>query len=187
MPSSKAERLHFTWENLTIACSECNRRKNDYHEHGMEFLDPYMEDVEAVVEHHGPIMGWISGNTRAEITIKILELHNAERFELILRKIEKIDVSYDTLNLIRAGLKKVVNDPRGTGMKARLKDIVIAGKTGTAENPMGKAHGWFSGFAPFDNPKICVMAFVEFGGKGGLEASILARKVIEKSRELGIW
>ncbi len=101
-------------------------------------------------------------------------------------KIEKIDVSKDTLNLIRAGLKKVVNDPRGTGMKARLKDIIIAGKTGTAQNPEGKAHGWFSGFAPFDNPKICVIAFVEFGGKGGLEASIIARKVIKKSKELGL-
>ncbi|MCK4462783.1 MAG: penicillin-binding protein 2, partial [Candidatus Omnitrophica bacterium] len=101
-------------------------------------------------------------------------------------KIKKIDVSGDTLNLIRVGLKKVVNDPRGTGMKARLKDILLAGKTGTAQNSEGKAHGWFSGFAPFDNPKICVIVFVEFGGKGGLEASIIARKVIEKSRELGI-
>lgn len=101
-------------------------------------------------------------------------------------KIEKIDVSGDTLNLIRAGLKKVVNDPLGTGMKAKLEDILIAGKTGTAQNPEGKAHGWFSGFAPFDNPKICVIVFIEFGGKGGLEASIIARKVIEKSRGLGI-
>ncbi len=120
MPSSKAERLHFTWENLTIACSECNRRKNDYYEHGMEFLDPYMEDVEAVVEHYGPIMGWISGNTRAEITIKTLELHNAERFELILRKIEKID----GLNNLVERYKKENNPEIKLLIKHDIKQII---------------------------------------------------------------
>ena len=79
---------------------------------------------------------------------------------------------------------RVVNDRHGTGMKAKLKDVVVAGKTGTAQNPTGKAHGWFSGFAPSENSKICVVVFVEFGGKGGLEASKIARGVFEKSIDL---
>jgi penicillin-binding protein 2 len=102
------------------------------------------------------------------------------------RSIEKIGISDVTIDTVREGIRRVVNDPTGTGMKARLADIVVAGKTGTAQNPLGKSHGWFAGFAPFDNAKISVVVFVEFGGKGGLEASIMARKVIEKAKEIGL-
>lgn len=91
VPSSKVDNLHFTWENLTIACTECNRRKNDYYEEEAEFLDPYNDDVESAVEHYGPILGWVIGNARAEITIKTLELDTNIRFSLISRKIEKIE------------------------------------------------------------------------------------------------
>lgn len=91
VPSSKVEDLHFNWENLTTACTECNRRKNDYYEDGEEFLDPYNEDVENLVHHYGPILGWKNGHERAEITIKILELDTAIRFHIISRKIEKIE------------------------------------------------------------------------------------------------
>jgi len=97
-----------------------------------------------------------------------------------------IGVSDKNIKTVMNGLKKVVNDRRGTGMKARIKGITVAGKTGTAENPKGKAHGWFCGFAPFEDPKICVSVFIEFGGKGGVEASVYARKVIEKAKELGL-
>ncbi|MFH1790621.1 MAG: penicillin-binding protein 2 [Candidatus Omnitrophota bacterium] len=91
-----------------------------------------------------------------------------------------------SLDVIREGLKRVVNDPHGTGMKAKIEGLTVAGKTGTAENPRGKAHGWFSGFAPAEDPALCVVVFVEYGGKGGLEASMLAKQVIVKSRDLGL-
>ena len=58
IPSSKDEDQHFAWNNLTIACTECNRRKNDYYVIGNEFLDPYSDDVENVLEHHGPLVYW---------------------------------------------------------------------------------------------------------------------------------
>ena len=91
IPSSKAVHLHFAWENLTIACTECNRRKNDYYKVGEEFLDPYNEDVEHSIQHYGPVLGWSNGNERAEITVKTLELDTVVRFALISRKIEKIE------------------------------------------------------------------------------------------------
>lgn len=91
IPSSKVEHLHFVWDNLTVACTECNRRKNDYYEDGEEFLDPYNEDVEHAIQHYGPVLGWNNGNERAEITVKTLELDTAIRFSLISRKIEKIE------------------------------------------------------------------------------------------------
>lgn len=98
IPSSKNEDLHFDWNNLTIACTECNRRKNDYYVQGEEFLNPYTDnDFEDLIEHFGPIVNWKNGHARAEITIKILELNKPTRVQLILRKIEKIE---DTNTLI---------------------------------------------------------------------------------------
>lgn len=91
IPSSKNIELHFAWGNLTIACTECNRRKNDYYEEGAEFLDPYSDDVERFVEHHGPIVYWKAGSTRAEITIRTLELNSKSRMPLILNKMEKLE------------------------------------------------------------------------------------------------
>lgn len=91
VPSSKNINLHFTWDNLTIACTECNRRKNNYYEVGAEFLDPYKDDVDHLVEHHGPIVYWKARSTRAEITIRTLELNSKNRIPLILNKMEKLE------------------------------------------------------------------------------------------------
>lgn len=91
IPSSKYENLHFSWSNLTIACTECNRRKNNYYEVGNEFMDPYSDNVEDLLEHHGPLVFWRSANNRAETTIRILELNSNSRQQLIERKINKIE------------------------------------------------------------------------------------------------
>lgn len=91
VPSSKNKNLHFRWSNLSIACTECNRRKNNYYKLGKEFLNPYREAVEDFVEHQGPIVYWKPGNKRAEITLKTLELNNSKRVELINFKIGKIE------------------------------------------------------------------------------------------------
>ncbi len=91
IPSSVIDRLHFDWCNLTIACTECNRRKNNYYKDGEEFLDPYYDDVEYLLEHYGPIVLWRNAHKRSEITTKILGLNSSERTALICRKIEKIE------------------------------------------------------------------------------------------------
>ncbi len=90
-PSSKAIELHFEWRNLTISCTECNRRKNDYFDNEIGFLDPYNDDIESMIEHLGPLVTWVSGNRQAEISIKILELNTHKRLALILRKVEKLN------------------------------------------------------------------------------------------------
>lgn len=90
----------------------------------------------------------------------------------------------ETLKVLKKGLRDVVNERRGTGLYARSKKIIISGKTGTAQNPHGKPHAWFAGFAPFENPKICVVVFIEHGGKGGLKPARFAGKIIEKAKEL---
>lgn len=91
IPSSKDEDQHFSWQNLTIACTECNRRKNNYYEIGNEFLDPYSDSVEIMLEHHGPLVFWRSANNRAETTVRILELNNISRQQIVERKINKIE------------------------------------------------------------------------------------------------
>ena len=88
--------------------------------------------------------------------------------------------SNNTLGLLKQGLIEVVNAPGGTGTLARIPDITVGGKTGTAQNPHGNDHAWFVGFAPAENPKIVVAVLVEMGGHGGVFASPIARRIIER-------
>lgn len=78
------------------------------------------------------------------------------------------------------GMRRVVNEPGGTAGRARLKDIVICGKTGTVQNPHGKDHSVFIAFAPMDEPKIAIAVFVENSGFGGTWAAPIASLMIEK-------
>ncbi len=90
-----------------------------------------------------------------------------------------------TIDLIRHGLYEVINNENGTGRRAKVDGVVAGGKTGTAENPLGRTHAWFSGFAPFDNPKICVVVFLEHGGKGGIGPADIAHGIFEEARKKG--
>ncbi len=69
----------------------------------------------------------------------------------------------------------------GTGTKARISGVTVAGKTGTAENEKDKDHAWFVGFAPAENPEIAVAVILENNGRsGGDSAAPIARNVINK-------
>lgn len=73
----------------------------------------------------------------------------------------------------------------GTGTRAAVPGVRVAGKTGTAENENGPPHAWFVGFAPIDNPQIALAVVVESGGEvgeaatGGSVAAPVARAVFE--------
>jgi penicillin-binding protein 2 len=86
----------------------------------------------------------------------------------------------DVIRLIREGMRRVVEEPRGTGGMARIAGIVSAGKTGTAQNPHGEDHAWYIGFAPFDQPKIAIVVMLENAGFGGTKAAPIAGMVMEK-------
>jgi peptidoglycan glycosyltransferase len=58
----------------------------------------------------------------------------------------------------------------GTGTRAQIPGITVAGKTGTAQNA-GPPHAWFIGFAPVENPTIAIAVIVENGGSGGDSAT----------------
>lgn len=68
----------------------------------------------------------------------------------------------------------------GTCHLTNLPDIEVAGKTGTAQNPHGKDHSAFMGFAPYDNPEIAVAVYVENGGFGATHGVPIGSLIIEK-------
>ena len=99
------------------------------------------------------------------------------------------------LRLIRQALVEAVNGKHATGRRARLANITVAGKTGTAQVVRLKQyqhlkeedipykyrdHAWFTCFAPAENPEIAVTVLVEHGLHGGSAAAPVARAVLEK-------
>jgi penicillin-binding protein 2 len=78
------------------------------------------------------------------------------------------------------GMRRVVNEDGGTGKRAAVKNIVVCGKTGTAQNPHGEDHSIFISFAPMNRPKIAIAVFVENAGFGGTWAAPIASLMIEK-------
>jgi penicillin-binding protein 2 len=68
----------------------------------------------------------------------------------------------------------------GTCRLANLKDIEVAGKTGTAQNPHGKDHSAFIGFAPYNNPKIAICVYVENAGFGATFGVPIGSLMMEK-------
>ncbi|MBZ0180871.1 MAG: penicillin-binding protein 2 [Melioribacteraceae bacterium] len=89
----------------------------------------------------------------------------------------KVDIKKENFEIVRKGMYDVVNES-GTATWIKQQDVVIAGKTGTSQNPHGKDHALFVGFAPYDNPKIAVAVFVENVGFGSTHAAPIARDLI---------
>ncbi len=88
--------------------------------------------------------------------------------------------SASTLEALKEGLVATVNSPKGTGISAKVPGITVGGKTGTAQNPHGKEHAWFVGYAPAENPRIVVAVLVERMGHGGIYAAPLAGRIIQR-------
>jgi penicillin-binding protein 2 len=85
------------------------------------------------------------------------------------------DEAWDTLH---QGLEKVVE--AGTGTAARVKNVRIAGKTGTAQNPHGKDHALFACYAPVENPSVVLAFVIENSGHGGSIAAPMAGQVLAR-------
>lgn len=92
---------------------------------------------------------------------------------------KQLPMSEATLKLIQSSLYKTVNESYGTGTAASIGHITVYGKTGSAENHMGKeTHSWFSGYAKCDKFEIGFDVFVENGGHGGSVSAPIARKLV---------
>lgn len=89
----------------------------------------------------------------------------------------KTPIGVDTARLVKQVMIETVE--RGTGYNARIEGLKIAGKTGSAENPMGETHAWFVCFAPADNPEILLVIIIENAGAGGKAAAPLAKELLQ--------
>jgi penicillin-binding protein 2 len=90
----------------------------------------------------------------------------------------KVDPKH--FGIIVEAMRRAVNEPGGTGTQAKLNNVVVCGKTGTAQNPHGEDHSVFLAFAPMDNPKIAISVYVENAGWGGSVAAPIAGLMIDK-------
>lgn len=86
-----------------------------------------------------------------------------------------LKLSRDQLNGLRTALVAVVE--QGTAARSKAAEFKVAGKTGTAQNPHGKDHGWFIGFAPAEKPEIIIGAIFEFGEHGSVVAPYVVRSI----------
>ncbi len=111
-----------------------------------------------------------------------------ERYEPSFRQ---VPVKESTLRVLREGLRRVVEGPKGTArdsMMTRLgltplREFRVAGKTGTAELGEGRPnHAWFVGYAPHDDPKIAFAVVNErtATGHGGTHAAPIMAMVLER-------
>jgi len=92
-------------------------------------------------------------------------------------------ISADTAEQVKKMMVAVVQS--GTGTPAQLPGVTVAGKTGTATNPSGRAHSWFVCFAPAENPRVVVAIIVENGGYGADVAAPIARDVLRTALSAG--
>jgi penicillin-binding protein 2 len=108
--------------------------------------------------------------------------------------LRKAKIKKEHLDRVRRALVGVVNEPRGTGSKARIEGVTVAGKTGTAqvvnlkkekswqdkdEMPDEfKDHAWFVAVAPAEDPCLAVAVLIEHGGHGGSAAAPIAMEIL---------
>ena len=92
---------------------------------------------------------------------------------------KKVEIDERWFDVVRQGMFDVVNTPGGTAGAVKLPDIVVCGKTGTAQNPHGKDHSWFICFAPMDKPQIAMCVMVENAGFGGTVAAPIAKEILD--------
>ncbi|HWC30847.1 MAG TPA: penicillin-binding protein 2 [Dehalococcoidia bacterium] len=123
------------------------------------------------------------GNVLVPHVVK--ELTDVEGKPITLRRNtvkRNLNIDARNLNIMREAMRQSVAD--GAAFTAAVRNVVVAGKTGTAEfgeeiaPGRYREHGWFTGYAPFSNPEIAVVVFVEEGNGSGTAAPI-ASKIID--------
>ncbi len=112
-----------------------------------------------------------------------------------VRKVADIDP--ENLAALQAGLEAVVNERKGTGWASRLKDVTVAGKTGTSQVIRMKSdeeeekikdedieyrfrdHGLFVSYAPAEDPEIAIAVVIEHGSHGSTAAAPVSKAILE--------
>jgi penicillin-binding protein 2 len=120
------------------------------------------------------------GNILVPHVLKEVRDSNGQVIPLSRQNIKRnLNIDPRNLAVMREGMRQVVDS--GTAPLGKSKFTTVAGKTGTAEFGPQRAdgtyqeHGWFTGYAPFDNPEIAVAVFLEQGNGAGTAAPTAAK------------
>jgi len=132
---------------------------------------------------------------RPQVTRCVEKIDGEKIFKFAPELTGRAGIKEEHLELVKNGLIAVVNEPHGTGSRTRLKQVTVAGKTGTAQvvaldkekllKPRGEVplkfrdHAWFVAIAPAERPEIALAIVIEHGGHGGSAAAPIARKMIK--------
>jgi peptidoglycan glycosyltransferase len=121
-----------------------------------------MAMVSAAIANKGVVMSPYVVKTVRSPDLDVLEQASPEQ-------LGSPAVTPDVAEQLTRMMEKVVE--AGTGTRAQIPGVAVAGKTGTAQHGKGAApHAWFTSFAPADDPKVAVAVVVEDGGELGNEA-----------------
>lgn len=133
---------------LTVVCAIAN---------GGELLTPHV--VKEYEDSHGTVLSTVTRPARGTVPVDPTDLQ-----------------------VLRDAMRQGVTS--GVAKNAAVPGVDVAGKTGTAEfgpdlgGGKHDTHGWFIGFAPYEDPQIAVVVFVDHGG-GGNDASPAASKILD--------
>lgn len=111
--------------------------------------------------------------------VRAIKNNISNKIEPVSYASRKLPIDKRIFKFVKDGMYDVVNSPGGTAYYARLDNIEVCGKTGTAQNPHGKDHAWFVCFAPKENPKIALVVLAENSGFGGAVAAPIAKQLLE--------
>ena len=94
-----------------------------------------------------------------------------------------IDIPKEYFEDVKVGMKAAVGDYTGTAHLLAMSNILVLGKTGTAQTSQGKRHhSWFVGFCPETNQKIAFCVLLEHGGSS-YYACRVAKKLLTRMRK----
>lgn len=113
---------------------------------------------------------------RPHLVREVIDPETRQTERVRVAPVGSINLRADALATLRDGLEAVVL--RGTGRGVALPGLAIAGKTGSAENPRGKPHAWFTAYAPADAPRVALAVLVEHGWRGSVAAGPIAKAVL---------
>ncbi len=141
---------------------------------------------------HGSLFATPLQLARAYVALATGEFRNLTSLRSDVESNPTIPLPYDEASLtkVRQALVTAVEGENGTGHKAMVPGLSVAGKTGTAsgftpdENTEPPTIGWFAGFAPATKPEIVVVVLIEGGGPGGQNAAATAGKIFSAWKDL---
>jgi len=135
---------------------------------------------------------------RPQVVVRVEDVDGRVLQEFAPQERSRLAIKKTTRDVVMKGLLAAVNEPYGTAWWSRLKDVKMAGKTGTAQvlklgakrlkadqvAYLERDHAWFAAFAPADDPEIVVVVLNEHSGFGASNAAPAAAAVVKRWLEL---